>query len=137
MLVGGWGGDGGDRGSESLPVTDSPVWDWFLGLCPLAKENGGNPERRSSEGSSVKEGGSEGPFMCRGFGNFGFQTEGSAVRGVSLAKHQNKISSYCFMVHVPFELKTFRVVSGGGWFFTQRCRHLCTDFIPQKQLSIE
>lgn len=77
-------------------MTDSPVWDWLLGLCPLAKENGGSPERRSSEGSSVKEGGSEGPFMCRGFGNFGFQTEGSA-----LAKRQNKSSSYCFMVHVP------------------------------------
>lgn len=37
-------------------MTDSPVWDWLLGLCPLAKENGGNPERRSSEGCSVKEG---------------------------------------------------------------------------------
>lgn len=99
----GCAGGGGGGGSESLPVTDSPVWDWLLGLCPFAKENGGNPERRSSEGSSVKEGGSEGPFMCRSFGNFGFQTEGSAIRGVSLAKRQNKISSYCFMVHVPLD----------------------------------
>ncbi|GLD54603.1 protein scribble homolog isoform X2 [Lates japonicus] len=33
---------------EGKPVTDSPVWGWLLGLCPSAKENGGNPGRWSS-----------------------------------------------------------------------------------------
>lgn len=46
-----------DGSSESWPVTDSPVWCWLLGLCPSAKENGGNPERWSSGESSVKVGG--------------------------------------------------------------------------------
>ncbi|KAI3355387.1 hypothetical protein L3Q82_018226 [Scortum barcoo] len=36
--------------SGSWPVTDNPVWDWLFGLCPSAKENGGNPERWSKEG---------------------------------------------------------------------------------------
>lgn len=38
-------------------MTDSLVWDWLFGLCPSAKENGGNPERWSCRERGQREGG--------------------------------------------------------------------------------
>lgn len=86
-------------------------WQPCVGLVawPLSPCQGKWREPREEEQwrEQCERGGSEGPFMCRGFGNFRFQTEGSAVGGVSLAKLQNKISSYCFMVHVPLNWRHF------------------------------
>lgn len=56
-------------------MTDSPVWCWPLGLCPSAKENGGNPERWGG----VKRGAVQASASM--FCNSGFQTGCSAGRG--------------------------------------------------------
>lgn len=65
---------GGGGGGESRPVTDRPVWRWPLGLCPSAKENGGNPERWSS----VRRGAVQASAFM--FWNSGIQTGCSAGR---------------------------------------------------------
>lgn len=54
-------GVGACRAGQRL---DTHVWAWLFGLCPSAKENGGNTEKWSSRESSGEEGGEEDQLGC-------------------------------------------------------------------------
>lgn len=104
--------------SESWPLNDSHVWGWLLGLCPSAKENGGNPERWSSGGGAVRA-----SFMCKSFGNF--QTGSFAERRDTLATQQSDISPCYFWPHTT----VLKIVS-----LVQEGRHLVN--VVQSFLSV-